>query len=161
MKQLPWNQARSQRLQAALDEQLLAILHRRLAAMGIQAGKNSSSSSSSSSSGGSGSNAGACPFHSAAGSAAGPAGSSAAADGEEALEGGMSSSSGARDILSLAVEASARDGEVDEQMLLSQARPMLGRAGHASYVTLPQALQLPIRVDSSCAAAVCWGIFAG
>lgn len=117
MKRLPWNQAKSRRLQAALDEQLLAILHRRLAGMGIQAGSSTSGSSGSSESSSSGSSSGGCPFHSAAGGAAGAASSAAGAtDG-----GSGGSSSGARDILSLAVEASARDGEVDEQMLLSQA----------------------------------------
>lgn len=116
MKRLPWNQAKSRQLQAALDEQLLAILHRRLAGMGIQAGSSTSGSSGSSESSSSGSSSGGCPFHSAAGDAAGAASSAAGA-----ADGGSSSSSGARDILSLAVEASARDGEVDEQMLLSQA----------------------------------------
>ena len=108
LKLLPWNQAKTQRLQAALDDQLLAILHRRLAAMGVRAGGSSSS-------GGGSSSAGGCPFHSAAG-----AGAAAAA-----AESAGSSGGGARDILSLAVEVSAQGGEVDEQMLLSQARRLL------------------------------------
>lgn len=115
MKKLPWNQAKARRLQADLDEQLLAILRRRLAAMGMQTGASSSSGSASSS----GSSGGGCPFHSAAGAADGAAAAAvAAASGSGASN--TSGSSEARDILSLAVETSAREGAVDERELLSQ-----------------------------------------
>lgn len=137
LKLLPWNQAKSKRLEAELDAQLLAILRRRLAAMGMRAGGSSAAAASGSS---------ACPFHAAAPEASQEAAAGGAQQQGPPEEGAAGAAAGqaqgvggARDILSLAVELSAQGGAVDEQMLLSQVR-----GGRRSGDCLQAAMQGPL-----------------
>lgn len=107
--------------------------------MGVRAGGSASSRGASSSSGASGSTGG-CPFHSSAAAAG-----AGAADADAVAS--AAGSSGARDILSLAVEVSGQSGEVDEQMLLSQARRL--------HVASAWARWLPPAAGCTLAAAEC------
>lgn len=151
MKTLPWNASKSTRLQQRLDDHLLAVLRKRLAAVGIPeealeertplavtppgvgapgdqgaaqsaaaAGCPMHAAAAASSNGTSnGAAAEECPFHTAADSRATspvPSSSSSSSSGQDpsALFGST------KDILSLALKLSVKDGALDREQLLSQ-----------------------------------------